>query len=87
MEMNFNGLDCEVLNFTDITAYKKLKQEDRTNNLLAILNESTLSKIKDKTEESARISKLITPQINSSRKMQEMIKKIQASFSYIFFLT
>ena len=75
-----------MLNFTDITAYKKLKQEDRTNNLLAILNESTLSKIKDKTEESARISKLITPQISSSRKMQEIIKKFQASFSYIFFL-
>ena len=40
VEMIFNDINCQVLNFTDITAYKLLKQEEETNRLLQALNAS-----------------------------------------------
>ena len=38
--MIFNDINCQVLNFTDITAYKLLKQEEETSRLLQALNAS-----------------------------------------------
>ena len=40
MDLLFNGKQCQVLNFTDITMYKQLKQEEEKNKLLATLNTS-----------------------------------------------
>ena len=34
MNLKFNNKDCEVINFTDITTYKRLKHEEETNRLL-----------------------------------------------------
>ena len=36
----FNDKECQVLNFTDITAYKNLEEEKETSRLLKTLNES-----------------------------------------------
>ena len=36
----FNEKECQVLNFTEITAYKRLEQERETNKLLKTLNAS-----------------------------------------------
>ena len=40
VEMTFNDINCQVINFTDITTYKLLKQEEETNRLLQALNTS-----------------------------------------------
>ena len=40
MEMTFNEKECWVINFTDITAYKRLKLEEETTRLLKTLNAS-----------------------------------------------
>ena len=40
MDMIFNEQECQVLNFADITAYKRLKQEEEMNRLLKLLNTS-----------------------------------------------
>ena len=38
--MTFNDRECVVLNFTDITTYKKLEEERETSKLLKALNAS-----------------------------------------------
>ena len=38
MDLTFNEIECQVLNFTDITAYKRLKQEEEKNRLLKVVN-------------------------------------------------
>ena len=40
IEMTFNEKECFVINFTDITAYKRLEKEEETNHLLRTLNSS-----------------------------------------------
>ena len=40
MKMIFNEKECSLINFTDITSYKRLKQEEETNYLLRTLNSS-----------------------------------------------
>ena len=38
--MTFKDIECTVINFTDISSYKRLKQEEETNHLLKTLNAS-----------------------------------------------
>ena len=38
MAMNFNDMQASVINFTDISAYKRLQKELEVNNLLKTLN-------------------------------------------------
>ena len=40
MPLIFNDKECQVINFTDITTYKRLEQEEETNRLLTTLNET-----------------------------------------------
>ena len=40
MDLTFNRKECLVINFTDITAYKRLEQEREINNQLKMLNTS-----------------------------------------------
>ena len=40
MKLQFNEVECRVINFTDITSYKRLKHEEEINNLLKTLNAS-----------------------------------------------
>ena len=40
VEMTFNEINCQMFNFTDITTYKLLKQEEETSRLLQALNTS-----------------------------------------------
>ena len=39
-ELSFNDLDCQVINFTEITTYKKLEQAQETSRLLRAMNAS-----------------------------------------------
>ena len=39
-ELSYNDIDCQVLNFSEITTYKKLKQEEEINRLLRARNAS-----------------------------------------------
>ena len=61
MDMTFNDKDCQVLNFTDITTYKRLKHEEETNRLLKTLNTSVhhemLAPLKANLEISMRLLK------------------------------
>lgn len=38
MPLIFNNLECQVINFTDITTYKRLEKQEQTNSLLKTLN-------------------------------------------------
>ena len=38
MPLIFNNLECQVINFTDITTYKRLEKQEQTNSLLKMLN-------------------------------------------------
>ena len=40
MDLIFNDQECQVLNFNDITTYKRLKKEEETSRLLKTLNAS-----------------------------------------------
>ena len=40
MKLHFNEVESRVINFTDITSYKRLKHEEEINNLLKTLNAS-----------------------------------------------
>ena len=40
MDLIFNGKECQILNFTDLTTYRRLEQEKEANNLLKTLNAS-----------------------------------------------
>ena len=40
MPLIYNTSECQVLNFTDISTYKRLKQKEESNNLLKTLNAS-----------------------------------------------
>lgn len=40
MALIFDNVECSVINFTDITQYKKLKQQEEVNVLLKTLNAS-----------------------------------------------
>jgi len=66
MELNFNDMDCQVLNFSDITTYKQLKHEEETSRLLRALNASAhhemLGPLKANIEISARLVKRLKDQ-------------------------
>ena len=38
MDLIFNGKKCQVFNFKDITAYKRLKKVEQTSRMLSLLN-------------------------------------------------
>ena len=38
IELLFNEKECQVLNFTDITTYVRLKEQEETNRLLKAIN-------------------------------------------------
>ena len=38
INLTFNGKECQVLNFTDITNYKRLKREEEKGKLIKLLN-------------------------------------------------
>ena len=63
VEMIFNDINCQVLNFTDITTYKLLKQEEETSRLLQALNASAhhemLGPLKTNVEFSNRLVNLL----------------------------
>ena len=40
MNLTFNDKECQVINFTDITTYKRLKREEEKGRLLGTLNRS-----------------------------------------------
>ena len=40
MDLLFNGKECQVLNFTDITLYMQLRKQEEKNKLLTTLNTS-----------------------------------------------
>ena len=39
-KLTFNDSECQLLNFTDITMYRRLKKEEETNRFLKTLNAS-----------------------------------------------
>ena len=59
LDLIFNDKDCQVLNFSDMTAYKRLEAEKETNRLLMTLNTSVhhemLAPLKATMEISARL--------------------------------
>ena len=38
MNLTFSETECQVINFTDITAYKRLELEEEKTNMLMMLN-------------------------------------------------
>ena len=63
MDLIFNDTECQVLNFADITAFKRLKQEEESNRLLKMLNTSVhhemIAPLKANINISERLIKLL----------------------------
>ena len=61
MDITFNSKECQLINFTDITSYKRLKKEEEINRLLKTLNASVhhemLAPLKANMEISMRLYK------------------------------
>ena len=61
MDITFNEKECQLLNFTDITSYKRLKKQEEINRLLKTLNTSVhhemLAPLKANMEISMRLFK------------------------------
>ena len=64
MDLTFNGKDCQVLNFTDMTMYLQLKREEEKSRLLSALNTSVhhemLAPLKANMELSMRLFRTMT---------------------------
>lgn len=62
-ELIINGIESQVLNFTDITTYKLLKQQEETTHLLKALNATVhhemLAPLRCNIEICARLLKLL----------------------------
>ena len=76
IELNFNNKECQVLNFTDMTAYQRLKKEEETSNLLKTLNYSVhhemLGPLKTCVEISDHLQKKL-PNQHEKRMVQTML--------------
>jgi len=66
MDLTFNDTDCQVLNFTDITTYEKLKREEEMSSRLKALNASVhhemLGPLKANVDICRRLIKLLSSQ-------------------------
>ena len=67
MDITFNEKECQLLNFTDITSYKRLKKQEEINRLLKTLNASVhhemLAPLKANMEISMRLYKQLKNKI------------------------
>ena len=75
MPLIFNDQECQVINFTDITTYKRLKQEEETNLLLKTLNATVhhemIAPLKGNLELSMRLIRSV--QSSTQKKMAQTI--------------
>ena len=78
MDLIFNESECQILNFTDITTYEKLKQQEDINNLLKTLNRTVyhemIAPLKANIDISARLFRKLTDQ-----KLKQMAQTITVS--------
>ena len=78
LNLTFNGEECRVLNFTDITTYKRLKQEEETSTLLRTINQSVhhemLGPLKTNVEIAEQLSALCSKY--NLKKLKEMTQII-----------
>ena len=79
MEMSYNGEECQVLNFTDITSYKRLKREEETNRLLKILMTSISHEIIGPLKTNVQISACLIKALKEQNKLKEMVETILIS--------
>ena len=75
MPLIFNDQECQVINFTDITTYKRLKSEEESNRLLKTLNATVhhemLAPLKSNLELSMRLIRSVKGK--SQKEMAQMI--------------
>ena len=84
MDLIFNDQECQVLNFTDITLYKRLEHQEETNWMLKALNASVhhdmLAPLKASIDMSKRLLKILR-----NPNHQEMAKSILISSKFLMF--
>ena len=74
--MTFNEKECWVINFSDITTYKRLKQEEETTRLLKTLNASVHHEMLTPLKANVEISERLIRRLKDSpqeRKMAETV--------------
>ena len=76
MEMTFNEKECWVINFTDITAYKRLKQEEETTRLLKTLNASVHHEMITPLKANVEISERLVRCLENSPELKKMAQTI-----------
>ena len=63
----FTGTECQVINFTDITAYKRLKLEEEKTNMLEMLNTTVHHEMIAPLKANVDISERLTKQLKNYR--------------------
>ena len=84
MSLTFNDKDCQVLNFTDITTYKKLKREEEKSRLLSVLNYSIHHEIIGPLKANIDVAENLRRH-QESLKCKEMAKMVVISSKLILF--
>ena len=67
MNLTFAGTECQVINFTDITAYKRLKLEEEKTNMLEMLNTTVHHEMIAPLKANVDFSERLTKQLKNYR--------------------
>ena len=78
-ELSFNDLDCQVINFTEITTYKKLEQAQETSRLLRAMNASAHHEMLGPLKANIDISTRLVKQLKDQEELKRMSQTILIS--------
>ena len=80
-----NKKECQVLNFTNITAYRRLKHEEEKSKLLNRLNHSVHHELLGPLRSNVDIAEALVKKLKNQLQLQEMAKLIEISSKLIMF--
>ena len=84
MDILFDGKECQLLNFSDITTYKLLKKEEEKSRLLSMLNTSVHHEMLGPLRANLEVSERLIRNLEQS-KLREMAKTIHISSKLVMF--
>ena len=79
MDLFFDEKECQIINFTDLTAYKMLQKEEDTNRLLKTLNASVHHEMLVPTKTMIDISKHLIKKLKNFPQEKKMLETILLS--------
>lgn len=79
MDLIFDENECQIINFTDLTAYKMLQKEEDTNRLLKTLNASVHHEMLVPTKTMIDIAKHLIKKLKNFPQEKKMLETILLS--------